>query len=135
MSSTRLAPLRSNLASLALKRQGIRWGTGWCGLLLAVLLTLGALFLIDYAFNLTILQRVVVLIVALGAIGWSVRRFLLPHLGQLESPQDMALFVERQQQIDSDLIAALQFEDKSSVSWGSTELQSAVVDYVSDFSR
>lgn len=135
MSSTRLAPLRSNLASLALKRQGIRWGTGWCGLLLAVLLTLTALFLIDYAFKLTILQRVVVLVVALVVLGWSVRRFLLPHLGQLESPQDMALFVERQQQIDSDLIAALQFEDKSSVTWGSTELQSAVVDYVSDFSR
>ncbi len=139
MSSTRLAPLRSNLASLALKRQGIRWGTGWCGLLLAVLLTLAALFLIDYAFKLTILQRVVVLVASLVAIGWSVRRFLLPHLGQLESPQEMALFVERQQQIDSDLIAALQFEDKSSVqgtaTWGSTELQSAVVDYVSDFSR
>jgi len=135
MSSTRLAPLRSNLASLALKRQGIRWGTGWCGLLLAVLLTLAALFLVDYAFKLTILQRVVVLVLALVAIGWSVRRFLLPQLGQLESPQDMALFVERQQQIDSDLIAALQFEDKSSVTWGSTELQSAVVDYVSDFSQ
>jgi hypothetical protein len=135
MSSTRLAPLRSNLASLALKRQGIRWGTGWCGLLLAVLLTLAALFVVDYAFKLTILQRVVVLVLALIAIGWSVRRFLLPHLGQLESPQDMALFVERQQQIDSDLIAALQFEDKSSVTWGSTELQSAVVDYVSDFSQ
>lgn len=135
MSSTRLAPLRSNLASLALKRQGIRWGTGWCGLLLAVLLVLAALFLVDYAFKLTILQRVVVLVLALIAIGYSVRRFLLPHLGQLESPQDMALFVERHQQIDSDLIAALQFEDKSSVSWGSTELQSAVVDYVSDFSQ
>lgn len=135
MSTTRLAPLRSNLASLALKRQGIRWGTGWCGLLLAVLLTLAALFLVDYAFKLTILQRVVVLVLALIAIGWSVRRFLLPHLGQLESPQDMALFVEHQQQIDSDLIAALQFEDKSSSAWGSTELQSAVVDYVSDFSQ
>ncbi len=135
MSTTRLAPLRSNLASLALKRPGIRWGTGWCGLLLAVMLTLAALFALDYVFKLTILQRVVVLVLALGAIVWSVRRYLLPYLGQLESPQDMALFVERHQQIDSDLIAALQFEDKSSISWGSTELQSAVVDYVSDYSR
>jgi hypothetical protein len=104
-------------------------------LLLAVLLTLAALFVVDYAFKLTILQRVVVLVLALISLGWSVRRFLLPHLGQLESPQEMALFVERQQQIDSDLIAALQFEDKSAAGWGSPELQSAVVDYVSDFSQ
>jgi len=120
---------------LALKRQGIRWGTGWCGLLLAVLLILAALFVVDYVFKLTILQRIVVLALAFVGVAWSVKRFLLPHLGRLESPQEMALFVERHQQIDSDLIAALQFEDKSSVTWGSTELQSAVVDYVSDFSQ
>ena len=43
--------------------------------------------------------------------------------------------VERQQQIDSDLVAALQFESPEARRWGSSQLEGAVIDYVAEFSR
>jgi hypothetical protein len=47
-----------------------------------------------------------------------------------ESEVDMALLVERQQQLDSDLVAAIQFEDDVQGRWGSRQLELAVIDYV-----
>src|SRR5205807_854017 len=48
---------------------------------------------------------------------------------------DMALLVERQQKIDGDLVAALQFERPEAQQWGSTPLRHAVIDYVADFAK
>ena len=45
------------------------------------------------------------------------------------------LMVERQQQIDSDLVAALQFESPEASKWGSSQLEGAVISYVAEFSR
>jgi len=42
----------------------------------------------------------------------------------------MALLVERQEHIDSDLIAAIQFEQPDAKTWGSTQLEEAVIDSV-----
>jgi hypothetical protein len=57
-------------------------------------------------------------------------------LGQHESEIDMALMVERQQGIDSDLVAALQFEGSpEAAKWGSRELENAVIDYVAQLDR
>jgi hypothetical protein len=133
--ATQLSPLRSNLQALGWKRQGIRWGTGWSGLLITVLVVLAIFFVLDYWLKLTLLQRVVAWGLALLAVAWGARKYLLPFLGQSESVQELALFVEKQQQIDTDLIAALQFDEQQSSAWGSTHLQAAVVDYVADYSK
>ncbi|MDX1965490.1 MAG: hypothetical protein SFX18_20255 [Pirellulales bacterium] len=132
---SQLAQLRRQLESLSQKRQAIRWGTGWSGFVLAILGILFVFFWLDYSLRLTVLQRVVAWGVAIIASVWAYRKYLAPHLRRAETTQEMALFVERQHQIDSDLIAALQFEDAPAKDWGSTHLQHAVVDYVADFAK
>jgi hypothetical protein len=52
-----------------------------------------------------------------------------------ETELDVALMVERQQEIDSDLVAALQFESPEASKWGSSQLEGAVISYVAEFSR
>ena len=68
-------------------------------------------------------------------MGWAFWRFTRPLMGQSESEIDMALLVERQQEIDSDLVAAIQFEAPEAARWGSPQLESAVIDYVASVGR
>jgi hypothetical protein len=56
-------------------------------------------------------------------------------LGIKESIQEMALLVESRQRIDSDLIAALEFEDPQADQWGSRQLENAVISYVAQLGR
>ena len=63
------------------------------------------------------------------AVGiWAYRKFAAPWLAKRESDIDMALLVERQNKIDSDLVAALQFESPEAKGWGSVRLEDAVID-------
>src|SRR6185503_7904320 len=80
-------------------------------------------------------QRLVVIVLAAVGIGWAFWRFTRPLMGRRESEIDMALLVERQQEIDSDLVAALQFEEPEAARWGSSQLESAVIDYVASVGR
>ena len=47
----------------------------------------------------------------------------------------MALMVERQKGIDTDLVAALQFESAAAAAWGSPQLEEAVIHRVADQAR
>lgn len=132
---SRLQNLRAKLADLRRRRQTVRWATGYSALALAVLWSLAAVFVFDWGLEPTRLQRALVLAAGAGVVIWAFRRFTRPHLGHRESELDMALLVERQQNIDSDLVAALQFESPEAPRWGSVQLQRAVVDYVADYGR
>ena len=113
----------------------MRFGAGWSALVVAALWLLVAFFALDVLFQMTVAQRAIVwLVVAAGTI-WAFRRYTRPFLGVRETELDMALLVERQQQIDSDVVAALQFETPEARRWGSPQLETAVVDYVADWSR
>ena len=79
------------------------------------------------------LQRAIAIGIGVGAVIWAYRRYAKPLLSQRETDLDMALMVERQQGIDSDLVAALQFENPDAARWGSTQLERAVIDYVAAF--
>ncbi len=105
------------------------------GLILALALALVAAFAIDYVFELTRLQRVILLLGVFAVMVWATKRLALPWLGHHETELDMALLVERQQKIDSDLVAALQFESADAGRWGSPQLETAVIDYVAEFGR
>lgn len=129
---TSLAALRTNLASLRRARSAVRSATAWSALGTAILLALIGVFLLDWGFSLPLAQRLVVVALAIAGVVWAYRRFTEPHLGVQEDDVDMALMVERQLHIDSDLVAALQFEDPQAANWGSTQLEAAVVKYVSD---
>jgi len=132
---TELSALRLRLNALRWQRQAVRWGAGLAALGLAVLWTLTVAFALDWLLEMSKLQRAVMIVAGIGVILWATRRFVLHWFGVRESLLDMALLVERQQKIDSDLVAALQFESPHSTDWGSTQLQGAVVSYVADFGR
>ena len=132
---TKLPELRSQLSKLHRWRRTVRLGTAWCSVALAVLLCLAGLFVIDWTLEMTRLQRLVALAVSAGIVYWAYHRFARPWLAREETLLDVALLVERQQKIDSDLVAALQFETPQAARWGSAQLEEAVVEYVADFSK
>lgn len=112
----------------------MRWGSAVCAPIAFVLWLLVAAFYCDWSLNLPLLLRAVVLIGWLGGGLWAIRRFAWPLVSISESEQDVALLVEQQHKIDTDLVAALQFEQPEASHWGSSRLEQAVVDYVAEFS-
>lgn len=130
--SPRLDAFRARLRGLRRRRQGLRWLTAYSGLAAGVLATLLVLLLADWALDMSRLQRVVALALCVAAVVWVARRFTLPLLGRRESELDMALMVEHQEHIDTDLVAALQFESPDARRWGSSQLEQAVVDRVAE---
>ena len=131
---TKLATLRSQLGSLRQKRAAVRWGSALCAPLAVVLWLLVAAFLCDWSFNLPVGLRAVSLLAWIAGGIWAVKRFAWPLVKVRESEQDVALIVEQHHKIDSDLVAAIQFEGPHAPTWGSARLQQAVVDYVAEFS-
>ena len=127
---TRLADLRHRLSRLKRRRRRVRLETGYSGLTLAVLGILAAAFLVDWLFGLNYLQRTISLALCGMLLVWAFRRYTLPWLWKRESQLDMALLVEKHERIDSDLVAALQFESSETSAWGSLQLQNAVIDRV-----
>ena len=131
---TKLATLRSQLGSLRQKRAAVRWGSALCAPLAVALWLLVAAFLCDWSFNLPVGLRAVMLLAWIVGGIWAVKRFAWPLVKVRESEQDVALIVEQHHKIDSDLVAAIQFEGPHAPTWGSERLQQAVVDYVAEFS-
>ena len=124
---SKLGQLRRQLASLRRARQSARWGTGLCAAGIAILAALGVLFLLDVYFELNVPQRLLMFAVAIAAVVWAIRKYAVPYFTAGESIEAMALQVERQHSIPSDLIAALQFESPAASTWGSTMLEQQVI--------
>lgn len=106
--------------------------TAWAAVGTAVLWALIGVFLIDFFLQREVAapQRAILLLIAAAAIAWAYYKYARPLLSVRENEVDMALLVERQQQIESDLVAAIQFEDDQQGRWGSRQLELAVIDYV-----
>lgn len=138
---TRLAQLRARLSRLRRRRQLVRQAIGLSAMALALLWVLLAVFLVDWLlaylggprWEMTRPQRVVVLLVAFAGFVWAVRRYAVPWFGHRESLVDMALLVQRQHKIDTDLVAAIEFEAPEATQWGSVQLEQAVIDTVAHF--
>jgi hypothetical protein len=130
---SKLSTLRRRLGALRRRRQLIRWGNGYSVLGTAALWSLVGLFMFDWGFNLDAAQRIVIMAAAAGVILWAFRYLTVPWLGHRETDLDMALLVEQRQRIDSDLVAALQFDSPAAAMWGSAQLETAVVEYVAEF--
>lgn len=131
---SRLATLRSRLSSLRTARATVRWGSALAGVVLCVLGFWLFAFLVDWSAQLSFFSRLVLLLAFIGAVTAAVLRWIVPQFRQVESLEQMALLVERQHGIDSDLVAALEFESPQAAAWGSSRLSHAVVDYVAEFS-
>ena len=130
---TQLAPLHSHLSSLRRGRWLSRFFAGLAALALVLLGAVAIAFLTDWTFELGRQQRIV-LLTAAGVAGlWALWRYVVPPLVTWESEIDVALLVERQHAIDTDLVAALQFEAPAASGWGSPALAGAVVERVAGF--
>ncbi|MCE5279434.1 MAG: hypothetical protein ABFD92_02290 [Planctomycetaceae bacterium] len=125
-----LKPLRSQLSALMRRRAGARAFMGWSALVLAGLWLLYAMFLVDILFLMTRLQRGIALAAVAAALAWVMARMVRPWLARREDAIDVALKVERHRKIDSDLVAAMQFESPAAATWGSKHLEQAVIDRV-----
>ena len=133
--ATKLATLRSQLGSLKRRRASIRIGTAMSALAITIAWSMSVAFVFDWMLVMSRSQRFVSLVVCVVVAVWAFRRFCLPFLAQKESLTDLALFVERRQGIDSDLVAALQFENDQSHAWGSAQLEDAVIERVAEIGR
>jgi len=131
----RLQGLRTRLRQLRHWRAAIRWGNALAVLVIALLSFWAIAFLLDWTFHFDRWLRAVVLVGWGAALSAVVHRWLWPWLKVRESLSEVALSVERAHDIDSDLVAALEFEEQHSLAWGSPRLTAAVVNYVADFSE
>lgn len=128
MPQQKLKRLRNRLYRLRRRRRVLRWVAGYSALALTALSLLGVAFVVDWALEMDRLQRAILLVLCAGVFVWSVRRYTVPWLGRRESLLDMALLVEKHEGIDSDLVAALQFDQPEAQRWGSSQLEQAVID-------
>lgn len=130
-----LTALRNRLDRLRRRRRVRRWATAYSAAAAGGLALLTVALGCDWLLALTAIQRIVLFAVCAAGEVWIIRRLAAPWLGVREGELDMALLVEHRETIDSDLIAALQFEDPAAPSWGSLELENAVVTQVGGSSR
>jgi len=129
-----LTALRSQLAALQRQRWLVRVADGVAGLTLTLLAALVVDFLGDWGMGFSRGQRLALLAGFVILALWGLKRFVWPPLLTVESIIDLALQVERRQGIDSDLVAALQFESAAARSWGSAQLETATVEQVASAS-
>jgi hypothetical protein len=109
-----------------------RWLVAYSALTVAVLWALLATLSADWLLDMNYAQRLVTLLCGAGLVAWAFYRFVRPWLGWHESLIDMALLAQRQEHIDSDLVAALQFESPDAPTWGSVQLEEAVIQQVAE---
>jgi hypothetical protein len=134
MMQSKLRILRSELSRLQRMRAFVRWTSALCALVTILLWLLVGAFLADWSFNLPTSRRIALLVVWISGGLWTLKKFVWPVICVRETTEEVALIVERQNRIDSDLVAALQFEQPEAKKWGSSRLAEAVVDYVAEFS-
>ncbi|MBA4030820.1 MAG: hypothetical protein C0478_08000 [Planctomyces sp.] len=128
-----LALLVGQLQSLSRRRWQRNVLQAFLGFLAIVLVAGLAMFFLDHFFSPPRGVRLVVVpaVVALLAIVFA--RRVVPSLNQREDIETLALYVEKQHEIDNDLVAALQFARMDHKRYGSRELSSAVIEYVDEF--
>ncbi len=122
-----LAPLHAQLQSIRAQRRGARLLRAVATLGIIVLLALAVLFVLDWLFALSVVERIILFAITLGGVGYLSWTQVLPWLSRRESEIDIALMIERHAAIDSDLVAALQFESPTGRHGGSAQLADAVV--------
>jgi hypothetical protein len=133
--SGRLAPLRSRLDAIRRRRRLSRQLTAWTAVVVGLLAAVLAALAIDRLFSLPVAGRLWLWAGIAAAVVWTFRRHAWPLLRVRESDLDVALSMEKTHGIDSDFVAALQFERPDAGGWGSATLRAAVIDYVAEFGR
>jgi len=129
---TDLARLTTRLRRLGRARAVAAWTRSSLAVVGIALWTLIAAFAMDVLLRMRVVERGVVLAICLGVLAWACWRFLGPVLRRRQSVIAMALLVEHQQKIPSELVAALQFADPTRPQFGLRSLRDAVITDAAD---
>ena len=130
--STQLGQLRSELTRLRNTRQMVRGISGLSLLLQSAMLILVGGFLLDWLLDMSTAQRCILLTLMSVVLVWCFRRFVKPWFGQDDNLIELALDVEQRHGLDNDLVSAIQFEGPEAATWGSTQLETAVITQVAE---
>lgn len=130
--ATKLGKLRSDLYRLRNARRLLRWGNGVSLAVNAVVAILLIAFAADWLLDMSPAQRGVLLGLIGIAVLWALNRFTLPWFRQHDDVVELALSVEKEQNIDSDIVSAIQFERPEAKTWGSEQLEDAVISQVAE---
>lgn len=99
-------------------------------MVLSILLwSLAVAFILDFLIRMGRLERGIVLAAVIAGLVIAFVRYLLPALRVSENDTQLALMVDNQQGMHSDLVAAIQFEDEYRRQYGSADLREAVIEY------
>ena len=128
--TAQLALFRARLADLQRRRRALRRSTRAAAGGLVLLGVLLIAFLADWQTEMGRAGRLVVWGVGCALGVTAVRRGLVPLASSQESEIDLALRIERRHRIDSDIVAAIEFERPNTGVWGSAQLKSAVIEHV-----
>lgn len=102
--------IRGKLSSLRRLIRAHLVGRGLAWMLTALVLSVFLSLAIDYSLHMERLQRLLILAIVAGGVGYVAWRFLLRPLSVPMGPEEMALVLERHYgQLDDRLISALQF--------------------------
>lgn len=132
---TSLEPIRGQLADVAARRRRARLLLGWSVPLLAAAWGIVAFFLVDRALGLGRPERGVLLVMLVATAAAATWAWGRPWLRTRESAHSLALLVQRQRGIDTDLVAALEFDDPAGTTAGSPALRDKVVEGIAERSR
>ncbi len=130
----KLTTVHHGLRRLRGFRAMVRLGSAWSVWLSVALWVLAVAFMLDFWMRMGRLERGILLLAVLGVGAWTLARHLLPAVRVREGDLRLALLVERQQGLSSDLVAALQFAEPQRRQYGSNVLREAVVDYTAEAS-
>lgn len=131
---SRLTTLQSGLARVKRFRSTVRNGSAWSVFACILLWVLMGAFVLDVLLHMGKIERALVLFFFAAMGFWAFRKYVLPAIRVSEDPVELALMVERQQGIGSDLVAALQFSDEKRSQFGSGDLRQAVIEYTDEVS-
>jgi len=131
---TTLATVQLGLRKLRRLRATVRLGSAAAVVATLLLWALAGAFALDYWLRMGRFERGIVLGAWVALAAWAVARWLVPALLARESDVDLALLVERQQGLSSDLVAAIQFAEPARRQYGSDDLREAVVECTAEAS-
>ena len=124
-----LKNLERQLHRLRWRRWGVAIGAALCALAIAAIGALLFLAAVDILFELPTNQRLAAIAIVTLVSGWLVASRVRAGLRWPEPPEELALLVEKNHKLDSDLIAALQFQAaEHEPALGSPTLQHAVIE-------
>lgn len=124
-----LQSLKQQLSRLRWYRWVVAVASALCALGIAIACSLLFLAAVDILFELPISQRIAAISITLALAAWLTAGRVREGLRTPEDPDALALLVERNHRLDSDFIAALQFQSHGhQPAFGSPTLQHAVIE-------